>query len=376
MLGDVVLESKRLKCFKTTIDVSNQQLAENFWLLLLKCVKVNKEPKQLEFELTFSHRTDWKFCGAMTKNEFPDVKEFPCDSFKGTVFQMILDVSEKHKNHAELFNNPPDWSYFPVVPTVVKFRVQCFELQTLQSVFVCFLTINKLNFVKCDYNTRYKTRKQQFTKYKPITSFCRWWHDPDRWRSYDFSCGFLKGLRCEIFDVNLDLTRGFTWEKARPACDKIALRQTVEFLYKQPGCYRLPAKLVIFSHSFEQLERLANTVNHENAVFVINSRDDLSPASTGQGESAYDRILPVIKALKKSKVKKLVYWPISGPKGISCRNEPLTPIKFDCNELLEQNFTEAFSANDTVAQRNFHREGQYTSESDSDESGDDEVDEV
>ena len=88
-------------------------------------------------------------------------------------------------------------------------------------------------------------------------------------------------------------------------------------------------------------------MNHEHAVFVINSRDDLSPVGTGQSQSAYDRILPVIKALSKSKAKRLVYWPISRPMGIVCRSERLTPIKFDCNELLEQNFAEAFSANVT-----------------------------
>ena len=89
-------------------------------------------------------------------------------------------------------------------------------------------------------------------------------------------------------------------------------------------------------------------MNHEHAVFVINSRDDLSPVVTGQQQSAYDRILPVIKALSKSKAKRLIYWPISRPKGVMvCRNEWLTPIKFDCNELLEQNFAEAFSANVT-----------------------------
>ena len=124
MLGDVVSETKRLKCFKTKIDVSDQQLAENFWLLLLKCVKVNKEPKQLEFQLTFSHKTDWRFCGAMTKSLFPDVEEFPCESLKGTVSEMILDMAEKNEEHTALFNNPPDWSHFPVVPTVVKFRIQ------------------------------------------------------------------------------------------------------------------------------------------------------------------------------------------------------------------------------------------------------------
>ena len=197
--------------------------------------------------------------------------------------------------------------------------------------------------------------------------FLRWWQDGKRWRTYN--CEFLKGLRCEIFDVDLDHVRGFTWEKARPTCDKVALRQTVEFLYKQPGCWRLAAQLVILTHSFEQLERLANTVNHENAIFVINSRDDLSPASTGQQQSAYDRILPVIKALSKSKAKRLVYWPISRPVAVSCRNERLTPIKFDCNELLEQNFTEAFSANKTAG--NAHRIAQYNDESDDDEDDDD-----
>ena len=59
----------------------------------------------------------------MTKNEFPDIEQFPCDSLKGTVSQLILDVSDKHQNHEELFNHPPDWSFLPVVPTVVKFRI-------------------------------------------------------------------------------------------------------------------------------------------------------------------------------------------------------------------------------------------------------------
>ena len=231
---------------------------------------------------------------------------------------------------------------------------------------------------KLRYKNLYaKIRKQPFRIKPPSanSAWIRWWQDGDRWRSYGFSCEFLKGLHCEIFDVDLDDIQGFTWEKARPTCDKIVLRQTVEFLYKQATCWRMPAKLVKLSHSYEQLERLANTVNHEHAIFVINSRDDLSPASTGQPQNAYDRILPVIKALKKSKAKRLVYCPISAPTGPPiCRNKWLTPIKFDCNELLEQNFAEAFSANDTVVQRNVHRYNHY--ESDSDESGDDEVDEI
>ena len=124
--------------------------------------KVNKEPKELEFELTFTHRTDWKFCGAMTKNEFPDIKEFPCESLKGTVSQLIFDVSDKDKTDGELFNHPPDWSFLPVVPTVVKFRIYS-QFRVLRTPFdLCTGCAMSHNSVMADRNLVFLLR---FDKY-------------------------------------------------------------------------------------------------------------------------------------------------------------------------------------------------------------------